>query len=419
MGVLGDLGAAIGQGIGTLVKGFMDILKALYAWLVSTSDQARKVLDPWVMGLTRDLYDQLTAGFLEGSPPKEIEEKVQEYYKQLQERLKKVAKEIEEKSGHQEAVVATAVSFATSILAAQTAAEGAATAADAIHPTRRTQISDMVRSIITTVGLFAICAEITRMPILKSVVRPLDYATNELYPNVVPGPGDLVRFVVREAFPLEELPEAPKEFVEYMKKHGYNELWARAYWWSHWELPARTWIDDAFHRGELTEEEWANYIRWHDYAPFPRPGISKSDIEILRALRKRLIPRVEARRGWEFGKFTHEKLVEHYRKLGYEDDAELMAEIEEMMATDAERAAVARAAGRIFRETIEAADEKLHKGEIDQAARNRIVSAARREFEQELKDLKYPKMIRDLWIRRYELEARVKSRPWEIVEEAG
>ena len=48
--------------------------------------------------------------------------------------------------------------------------------------------------------------------------------------------------------------------------------------------------------------------------------------------------------------------------------------------------AIARAAGRLYRETIETADEKLRKGQITEDMRNRIVSAARREFEKELED---------------------------------
>ena len=99
MGVLGDLGTVIGRAFGLLVTGLLNGLKGLYAWLVGISNQARKVLDPWVMQLTKDLYNQLTAGFLEGSPPEEIEKAVEEYYKQLQRRLKKVAEEIEQKSG--------------------------------------------------------------------------------------------------------------------------------------------------------------------------------------------------------------------------------------------------------------------------------------------------------------------------------
>jgi len=284
----------------------------------------------------------------------------------------------------------------------------------------------LIRNIVHIARLFQATFGLDRWvsAVIEPALKPgflniLRAGWNAQFPTEIPSPSDLIRFVVRESFPLDRLPEAPKEFVEYMKQWGFDEKWARAYWWAHWELPARTWIDDALHRGIISEKEWAEYIKWHDYAPFPRPGISKSDIEILRGLRKELIPRVDIRRGWEYGLISDRQLVEHYKKLGYEDDAELMAEIQKRIALDAERAAIARAAGRLFRETIEAADEKLRKGEITEDMRNRIVSAARREFEKELESLKYPKMIRDLWIRRYEIEAKVKSRPWELVEEAS
>ena len=77
----------------------------------------------------------------------------------------------------------------------------------------------------------------------------------------IPTPSDLVRFVVRECFPLEELPPAPEQFVKYMAWYGFDELWCRGYWEAHWVLPSISNLQELFWRGLLTEEEFRRYIK--------------------------------------------------------------------------------------------------------------------------------------------------------------
>jgi len=151
----------------------------------------------------------------------------------------------------------------------------------------------------------------------------------ELAKNV-PGPGDLITFVVREVI-------SPSDFNIHMSKQGFGAEWASAYWQAHWVLPAFDRLVDAFHRGLLSEAEFNKFIVWHDYSPEPRPGIGKSDLDILRGLLKMPIPRVDLRRGWELGAIPDDELVKRFEWLGYEDDAPLMARIAKMEALEAER----------------------------------------------------------------------------------
>jgi len=141
----------------------------------------------------------------------------------------------------------------------------------------------------------------------------------------VPGPGDLIRFVVREVI-------KPEIFTEFMGKQGFAPLISEWFWEAHWMLPGRGEIVDAFHRGILTKEERDAYMILHDFKPEPRPGIKVSDLNIVAGIAKTLIPRVDLRYGWEMGDISDTDLEDRYRWLGYEDDAVLMADIQRSRA---------------------------------------------------------------------------------------
>ena len=111
----------------------------------------------------------------------------------------------------------------------------------------------------------------------------------------IPPPSDLVRFVVREVGLMPEDYPTPDFFLDAMRKWGYEDYWSRAYWWSHWELPAFRQLQEAYFRGIISESELREFIKWHDYSPEPRPGISKSDQEIMFQLIFKMPDKLDAR----------------------------------------------------------------------------------------------------------------------------
>jgi len=149
-----------------------------------------------------------------------------------------------------------------------------------------------------------------------SLLIPLRYYYMKEHTPMIPGASDLVRFVVRECFPLENLPPAPEEFTKYMKYQGFREEWAKAYWEAHWELPPLSSLYEAFHRGIISKEEMKKFIVWHDYKPEPRPGISKSDVDIILELTYRIPNRTEGRMMYEMGILTDADIDEIVKAEG-------------------------------------------------------------------------------------------------------
>jgi len=68
----------------------------------------------------------------------------------------------------------------------------------------------------------------------------------------IPGPSDLITFVVREVI-------TPGDFVTWMERQGFVRFWSDAYWEAHWVLPSPERVWDAFLRGVITEDEYRKY----------------------------------------------------------------------------------------------------------------------------------------------------------------
>jgi hypothetical protein len=141
----------------------------------------------------------------------------------------------------------------------------------------------------------------------------------------IPPVQDIIRFAVRECFTPEiaekfgQYQDIPREYIEWAKKSGLSEFWAKAYWAAHWELPSITMGFEMFHREVISKEELMLLLRAQDVMPFWR--------EKLLQISYTPLTRVDLRRIWELGLIDENELERRLRHIGYSpDDAKLMVE---------------------------------------------------------------------------------------------
>jgi len=207
--------------------------------------------------------------------------------------------------------------------------------------------------------------------------------------NVIPGISDLIRFAVREAYPVEG-PEAQlAEMKKWAAKQGLSEYWADRYWIAHWQLPSFENLREAFWRGIIDEEDFKKFVLKHDYRPDPWPGHKKADQQIMFELSYRLPGAIEQRWMLRWGLIDKETLIDLTRKRGMHPDwVQSVAEgIWRQMLTDERTRLLTQLRyqyrdGEISRETLAAKLKELY---YSQAEIDLILQAADIEREREVK----------------------------------
>ncbi len=135
--------------------------------------------------------------------------------------------------------------------------------------------------------------------------------------QIIPGPQDLIRMAVREAwndnvantFGYDK--DWPPEFGEWAEKIGLSREWAKKFWRAHWELPGIREGFELLHRQIIDEGELGLLLQSRDIPEFWR--------ERLTELSYRPFTRVDVRRMYASGVVNVDEVYKNYRDLGSDD----------------------------------------------------------------------------------------------------
>lgn len=154
--------------------------------------------------------------------------------------------------------------------------------------------------------------------LLSLGMKPEDLDLIDKLYYFIPGPNDLVRMAVKEAWDDNfarkwgsDL-DFPGEFLEWAKKQGLSEYWAKKFWRAHWELPGPSQGFEMLHRGAIGWDDLKGLLKALDIMPGWR--------EKLLAISYSPYTRVDVRRMYGAGVLKKEDVYKTYKDLGYDDE---------------------------------------------------------------------------------------------------
>jgi len=151
----------------------------------------------------------------------------------------------------------------------------------------------------------------------------------------IPGAGDLVRMVVREAFDPKMVVAAPDVFATYMLKQGFAKEWSDRYWTAHFEPIELRQAYENLWRGNWTKDQFMYALHIKDIHPAWREDIY--NVAFLPPGMR------ELGYGFDVGVYKREDIVKYRRWGGLSpSDAEKAADSLIAYRTEAEREAVRR-----------------------------------------------------------------------------
>ena len=130
----------------------------------------------------------------------------------------------------------------------------------------------------------------------------------------VPGPQDLIRLAVREAFAPEselQLQYISSDYMSWMKKQG-AERWSKPFWHAHWVLPSIGNLNEMLWRKVTDLETWRKFVILNDYWP--------AMVDNLQKIIYTPYTRVDIRRMYVGGVIDRDQVNKAYHDIGYDDE---------------------------------------------------------------------------------------------------
>jgi len=142
--------------------------------------------------------------------------------------------------------------------------------------------------------------------------------------EVIPGPQDLFYMVAKEAFEEDAIQmmglddEFPAGQIEWLKKQGISEDWAKKYWYAHWDQPSIGQGFEMLQRGVIGWDELDMLFRTVEIPPYWRKKLTQ--------IAYNPIGRVDLRRINKAQVIKDDELATYYEKMGYSpENAVIMA----------------------------------------------------------------------------------------------
>jgi len=371
---LAEIPAAIwrtlGDATGDLIEGF-----------IGAAGDLKTKVEPTVLGLMPNVFEQATAALSEGSPPKEIKETVDKFIKQLMLMVEEQSKT----EGHSlptgEELLRKEATFAGSIIGMYALTHAVSMALDATQPLKDWGFKTAIMDMLYQFKMGDVIGPMIQAPYWASVVTPLRMRARANNPYEVPGVAVLP--YLRAKGIIEDV-----DYKQDMSYSAYDATQSDRMLANTWRYPGFGDMRTMIHRGVKTWEDAkatlemnlveADYIDAYEATIPSIPGVG----DLVRFAVREAYPDAET--------FT-----EHYARMsgwiGQQGYSQYFAD--------------AFWTAHWIIPTVSQADELLHRGDIDEAAHRAlyILNDIRPEDIDQLRGLtwKLPGRIEARWMFRW------------------
>jgi hypothetical protein len=155
----------------------------------------------------------------------------------------------------------------------------------------------------------------------RSGFTPAKMAILDLITKYMPNPGDLIRFVVRDAFREDivakygydtDFDRISSDLDPYLKALGMQKDTMRLYWRSHWQNIGINQAYELLHRGLISLDDIRFLLKVEDVAPVWHEALIKASYNPY--------TRVDVRRMYAAGVLNIDEVRKNYMDLGYDQE---------------------------------------------------------------------------------------------------
>jgi len=180
-----------------------------------------------------------------------------------------------------------------------------------------------INEILDATGIKEFTARVFNIQLDRALIRPAEHYLNSVYTPEHPGPGDLLNYLFRRLITVDQ-------FVGEMARNGFNSSYADMAMRGGYQLPGLADISDGVNKGLISMDQAGRDLARIPLNFTPWDAGDVSDGDLLWGLQKTPITKLDLRKAYLYKMITGDEYVKRLEALGFREDTQLMASIQEL-----------------------------------------------------------------------------------------
>jgi len=249
-GVSEAMGASLQAFFRWLIDGAVTLATSLARVVGAVRGAIEVVLTP----ISRGIVEALTSSVKAGSPDPEILRAASEFADGYLKKMVEAAGSAPKSVPKLDELLPRAIGVVGLNLTAAMITETAGVALDQAHPIKNMGFRDIAMDLVASAQFPAVVGPILGGPVWPSILIPLRYRYNEMFPTSVPGPGELASMAAHRNL-------AADEYRQVMKFHALDESWSSRLLAQAYRIPVYAELQAMFWRKKVTGDQLQAALR--------------------------------------------------------------------------------------------------------------------------------------------------------------